>query len=127
MNSEKLLLIRHHTDTSIKYTRARPRETLLLKINKERQIFSFNTPIISVEEDKWLLSVTSFGATNFVLNKNNDNKSFLFTIPDHWNSKSAEKTIGELIKLLELRSQSDIELHVQEVRKRGIQIKIEDR
>ena len=38
--------------------------------------------------------------------------------PAHWNYKSAEKTIDELSKLLELRSQNDIELHVEQVRQR---------
>ena len=42
------------------------------------------------------------------------------TIPGHWNSKSVENTIDELNKLLDLRSQNDIELRVEQVRKTGI-------
>ena len=45
------------------------------------------------------------------------------TIPGHWETKYAEKTIDELNKLLELRS---LELHVKEVRKGGNEIKIGD-
>ena len=42
------------------------------------------------------------------------------TIPGHWSSKSAEKTIDELNKILELRSEIYIELHIEQVRKKGL-------
>ena len=122
-----LLLIKNQTDTLIEYTRTRPQGTLEFKMKEKRQVFLFNPPINLVEEGKWFLAVTSFEATISLFNINNDNKSFSITIPGHWNSKSAEKAVGELNELLELRSQNDIELHAQEVRKRGNQIKIEDR
>ena len=48
-------------------------------------------------------------------------------MPGHWNSKSVEKTIHELNDLLDLKSQNNFDLHVQEVRKRGYQIKTEDK
>ena len=35
----------------------------------------------------------------------------------HWSSKSAGKSIGELSKLINLRFENDIELHVEQVRK----------
>ena len=38
----------------------------------------------------------------------------------HYETESAEKTIDELNKLLELRSQNGIELHVEQVRKKGL-------
>ena len=68
--------------------------------------------------------MTSFEATNSVFNIIDENNSFSITIPSQWTSESAEETIDELNKLLELRSQNDIELHVQEVKERGNQIKI---
>ena len=83
------------------------------------QTFSFNPPINSVEEGKWLLAVSSFEATNSVFNITNENNTFSITTPGHWNSKSAEKTIDEIIELFELRSENDIELHVEQVRKKG--------
>ena len=43
-------------------------------------------------------------------------------MPGHWENKSAEKTIEELNKLLELRS---LESHVKEIR-RGNKIRIGD-
>ena len=49
------------------------------------------------------------------------NNSFSITIPGHWESKPAEKTIDELSKLKEFRS---LELHVNEVRKKGKKIKL---
>ena len=82
------------------------------------QTFSFNPPINLVEEGKWLLGVSSFECTNSVYNITNENNSFSITIPGHWGTKSGEKTIDELNKLLELRS---LELQVKEVRKRGQQ------
>ena len=53
----------------------------------------------------------SFECTNSVFNITNENNSFSITIPAHWETKSAEKTIEELNELIELRS---LELHVKE-------------
>ena len=39
-------------------------------------------------------------------------------MPGHYETESAEKTFNELNKLLELRSQNGIELHVEQVRKK---------
>ena len=123
MNNELLLLIKKHTDTLIEQTKTKPQETLELKMNKQMQTFSFNPPINLVEEGKWLLAVSSFECTNSVFNITNKNNSFSITVPGHWESKSAQKTFDELNKILELRS---LELNVNEVRKRGNQIKIGD-
>ena len=60
-----------------------------------------------------LLAVTSFKATNSVFKITDENNSFLITTLGHWNSKSAQKIINDMNKLLELRSQNDIELHVE--------------
>ena len=120
MNNELLLLIKKHTDTLIEQTKTRPQETLEFKMNEQMQTFSFNPPINLFEQDKWLLAVSSFVCTNSVFNITNENNSFSITITGHWETKSAEKTIDELNKLLELRSQNGIELHVEQVRKKGI-------
>ena len=89
-------------------------------MNKHSQTFSFNPPIKLIEEGKWLLGVTSFEATNSVFKITKENNSFSITIPGHWNTKSPEKTIDELSKLLEFRSENDIELHTEQVRKKRI-------
>ena len=60
MNSELLLLIKKPTDTLIEQTKTEPQETLDFKMNKQRQTFSFNPPIILLEEGKWLIAVSSF-------------------------------------------------------------------
>ena len=120
MNNELLLLIKKHTDTLIEQTRTKPQETLEFKMNKQMQTFSFSPPINSIEEGKWLLAVSSFECTNSVFNITDDNNSFSIIIPAHWETEFAENTIDELNKLLELRS---LELHVNEVRKRGNIIK----
>ena len=52
--------------------------------------------------------------------------SFSISIPGHWNSRDGVEPTNELNKLLELRSENDIEIHVEEVRKRRSQIKIGD-
>ena len=87
------------------------------------QSFSFNPPIILIEEGKWLMAVSLFDCTNSVYNITNENNSFSIFIPGHYQTEFAEQTIDELNKLLELKS---LELHVAEVRKRGNKIKIGD-
>ena len=120
MNNELLLLIKKHTDTLIQQTKTKPQETLEFKMDKQMKTFSFNPPIDLVEEGKWLLAVSSFECTNSVYNITNENNSFSIIIPGHYETESAEKTIYELKKLLELRSQNGIELHVEQVRKKAI-------
>ena len=123
MNNELLLLNKKHTDTLIEQTRTKPQETLEFKMNKQMQIFSSSPPINLLEEGKWLLAVSSFECKNSVFNITNENNSFSIIIPGHYQNKSDEKPIDNLNKLLELKS---IELHVEEVKKRGNKIKIGD-
>ena len=123
MNNELLLLIKKHTDTLIEQTKTKPQETLEFKMNKQMQTFSFNPPI-NLLEDKWLLAVSSFECTNSVFNITDENNSFSIIIPGHYQNESDEKTIDDLNNLLELKS---LELHVEEVRKRGNIIKIRDK
>ena len=99
-----LLLIKKHTDTLIEQTKTRPRETQEFKMKKQMETFSYSPPNNLVEEGKWLLAISSFECTNSVFNITNENNSFSITIPGHWQNKYAEKTIGELNDLLELRS-----------------------
>ena len=127
MNNELLLLIKKHTDKLIEQTKTKPQETLEFKMIRPKQTFSFNTPINLVEEDKWLLTVSLFDCTNSVFNITDGNNSFSINIPGRWESKSAEKTIDDLNKFLELRSENGIELHVEEVKKRFYQIIIVDK
>ena len=124
MNNELLLLIKKHTDTLIEQTKTKPQETLEFKMNKQMQTFSFNPPINLNEEGKWLLAVSSFECTNSVFNITNGNNSFSIIIPGHYETEFAEKIIDDINKLLELKS---LELHVEEVRKRGDIIKIGDK
>ena len=93
-------------------------------MNKQRQTFSFSPPINLIEEGKWLLAVSSFECTNSVFNITDDNNSFSIIKPGHYQNKTDEKTIDNLNKLLELKS---LELHVEEVKKRGNKIKIADK
>ena len=118
MNNELLLLIKKHTDTLIEQTKTKSQE---FKMNKQMQTFSFDPPINLVEEDKWLLAVCSFECTNSVFNITDDNNSFSIITPAHWETEFAEKIFDEVNRLLQLRS---LELHVNEVRKRGNNIKI---
>ena len=120
MNNELLLLIKKHTDTLIEQTKTKPQEKLEFKMNKQRQTFSFNPPINLVEEGKWLLAVSSFECTNSVFNITNENNSFSIIIQGHYQNESDEKTVDDLKKLLERRSENGIELHVEQVRKKGL-------
>ena len=123
MNNNLLLLIKKHTDTLIEQTKTKPQETLEFKMNNQRQTFSFNPSINLIEEGKWLMAVSLFDCTNSVFNITNENNSFSIIIPGHYQNKSDEKMINDLNKLLELAS---LELHVEEVKKRGTKIKIRD-
>ena len=124
MNNELLLLVKKHTDTLIEQTKTKPQETLEFKMNKHNQTFSFIPSINLLEEGKWLLAVSSFECTNSVFNITNENNSFSIIIPGHYQNTTDEKTINDLNKLLELKS---LELHVEEVKKRGNKIKIADK
>ena len=86
------------------------------------QTFSFSIPLNLIEENKCLLAVTSFEATNFVFNLTDENNSFSNTIEGHWSSRGGTENINRLQKVLQLRSKNDIKLHVEEDRKRGNQI-----
>ena len=116
--------LKKDTDSLIEQTKTKPQASRGFKMKKQMQTFSFNPPIKSTEEGKWLLGMTLFECTITVLNITNTNNSFSITIPGHWQTESAEETIDELNKLLELRTQKGIELHVRGVRERGNQIKI---
>ena len=52
------------------------------------QTFSFNPQINLIEEDKWLLAVSSFECTNSVFNITNESNSFSIIIPGHYKNKS---------------------------------------
>ena len=69
------------------------------------------------------MTVTSFECTTFVFKIPNENNSFSVFVQGQYNSNAAEKAIDELNKLLELRSQNDIEKQVIEVRKRANQLR----
>ena len=123
MNNELLLLIKKHTDTLIQQTKTKPQETLEFKMNKQMQTFSFNPPINLVEEGRWLLAVSSFECTNSVFNITDENNSFSFIIPGHYETESAEKTVEKLKELIEL-AKEDLSLHVAAVREKGRKIYI---
>ena len=118
-----LLLIKKHTDTLIEQTKTKPQETLEFKMNKQMQIILFNPPRNLGAEGKWLLGLSSLECTNSVFNITNENNSFSIIIPGHYQTEFAERMINDLNTLLELKS---LELHAQEVRKRGNKIKIGD-
>ena len=123
MNNELLLLFKKHTDTLIEQTKTKPQETLEFKMIQSKQTFSFNPPVNLSEEGKRLLGVTLFDCTNTVFNITNENNSFSITIPGHWNSESAEKTVGKLREILEL-DKKDLSLHIAAVREKGRKIYI---
>ena len=109
MNIELLLIYKIHTDTLIEQTKTKPQETLEYKMSKQMQTFSFNPPINLSEEGKLLLAVASSECTNSVFNLTSENNSFSITMPGNWNSTFAEKIIDELKKLIDIRSEKDIE------------------
>ena len=119
MNNQLLLLIQKHTKMLIEQKKTKPQETLEIKVNKQMETFSCPSPINLSDEGKWLLAVTSIGATNSVFIVIDENNSFSITTPGRWNSEGSEKLTDKLNEILEHRSENDIELHVEEVDKRG--------
>ena len=83
--------------------------------------FSFSPPMNLAGGSKWLLTVTNFEATNSVFNITDENKSFSISILGRWRIPiySPGGIIDKLKNLLKHRSQIDIELHLEEVRKKG--------
>ena len=104
----------------IEQTRTKPPETLEFKMDKHMQTFSFNPPINFVEEGKWLPTVSSFECTNFVFTITHENNSFFISTPGQWKCEDSEEPINELNESLELSSQIGIELHVEQVREKGL-------
>ena len=104
----------------IEQAKLKPQETLEIKIDKQMKTFSFNPPINLVHQGKCLLAVSSLEATNSVFNIIDENNSFSITTPGQLNSESAEKVIVELNKLIDLRSENDIDLHVEQVTRKVI-------
>ena len=104
----------------IEQTKAKAQDTIELEMNKQIHTFSFLPPINLSEEGKFLLAVSSIECTNSVFKITDKDNWFSISTPGHWESKFVEKTFGRLNKLLELRSQNDIELHVEQVRKKGL-------
>ena len=122
-----LISITKNCQTLFAQTKTKPQEMLEFTMGKQMQTFSINSPITLSEQDSCLLSFSSFETTNYVFILTVENNSFSISIPGHRNSKSAEKTVDELNKILTLTSENDAELRVGEVRKRGQQIKIGDK
>ena len=71
-----LLLIKKHTDILIEQTTTRPQEILEFKMNNQMQTFLHKPPIILIEEDNWLLGVSSFECTHSAFNISKDKNSF---------------------------------------------------
>ena len=62
-------------------------------MNKEMQFFSFSPPVNLIEEEEWLLAVTSFEATNSVFNTTDENNSFSITTTGFRSSRGGAETI----------------------------------
>ena len=67
--------------------------------------------------------MSSFECTNSVFNITKEKNLFSIIIQGHYETEFAEKMINDLNNILELKS---LELHVNEVRKRGNKIKVGD-
>ena len=71
--------------------------------------------------------MTSCEATNFVFDITDENKNFSYSTLSRWYSKSGAESINRLQQILKLRAENDIKLHVEDVRKRGNEIKMGDK
>ena len=66
-----------------------------------------------------MLAVTSIETSNSVFNITGENNSFSIITPGHWSTENDEETINKLNKLLDPRSENGLDLHINEVNKRG--------
>ena len=66
-----------------------------------------------------MLALTSFEATNSVFNISDTNNTFLLPSPGHLFSRGGVAYITKLKNLIKVRSESDFELHVKKVGKKG--------
>ena len=121
-----LLLFKKHTDTLIEQTKSLPQETLAYTLKKQMEVFSINPTIYLFEEGNMLLAVTSFEASNSDFQITVEDNSFSRSTPSHWFFRAGAEIITKLQKLIEMRHIIDIDLHVEDVRKRGNQITIGD-
>ena len=64
------------------------------------EAFSFSPLKNLAEEEKWLISVTSFETTHSIFNITNENSSFPNTVPSLWTSRWGAETINELREIL---------------------------
>ena len=72
-------------------------------MGRQMKTLSFNSQINLVEERKWLLAVTSFGAMNCVFNITNQNKCFSVSTPGYWVSRGGVETINKLQKIFTVK------------------------
>ena len=109
--------------------KTKPQGTLEFVMDKQMQSFLFSLPINLSDEGKWLLAVTSFEERNSLFNIAVENNSFSISMPGRWRTPnySEDNNIDELKNLPKFKSEKDIVLHVEEVRKRGNKIKIGDK
>ena len=73
--------------------------------------------------------MSSFECTNSVVIITNENNSFSISIPGRWviSNYLEDNIIDKLKNIPKLKSEIDIDLHVEEVRKRNSQIKFDDK
>ena len=76
---------------------------------------SFSSPMNLSEEGKWLLALTSFEATNSVFKVTEKNNSFSSSTTGLWFSGGGAEINNKTKKLLEMRHNNDIDIHVGEV------------
>ena len=126
MNNELSQLNEKHNDTLIEQTKATPKDPFEFRINNQMQTFSINPPLNFFEEAKWLLAVTSCEATNTVFNITKENNSFSISTPGHCSPEDRKEFISKLNKLLEVRSENDLEFSIKEFKKRGTRKEIEN-
>ena len=84
----------------IEQIKTKTQEALEYKMYKQLETFSFNHLINLSEEDKWMLAINSFKATNSVFNITDENNSFSTSTPGHWYSRGGAEIINHLQQLL---------------------------
>ena len=88
-------------------------------MNTQTKLFLFDPPINLDDEGKWLLAVPFFETTNSIFYITDEINSISIITPSHWSTENAEGTIIKLKIMLDLRSENDLDLQINEVNTRG--------
>ena len=102
-----LLSIAKSNQEIVENTHSKPQETLEFKMNKQKESFSFDVPLILNE--KWMMGVTSLEVYNTVYNITNSNNKLQIILNDRRQLDALEFDTGVVPNITKLYETYDLE------------------